>query len=57
MKPIDSAKLALLVAAIAVWMVGYRTQNRALMPVAVGLILVALLLRFVQPRPPAPPEP
>ena len=55
MKPIDAAKLALLVAAIAVWVVGYRTQNRSLLPVAVGLVVVALLLRFFNPRAPGAP--
>jgi hypothetical protein len=56
MKPMDSVKLALLLVAVTIWFVGYRTGSRPAMMLAIALVVTAFLLRFVK-GPPSTPEP
>lgn len=51
MKPIDALKLALVLAAIAIWAWGARTDDNVFMLVGVGFMVAALLLRFVPRKP------
>jgi membrane-associated PAP2 superfamily phosphatase len=55
MKPIDTAKVVLLLLGIGIWLVGYRLDNRALTFAAMACVIAAFLLRFVKAAPPASP--
>ncbi len=52
MKPLDAVKVTLLLVALAVWFVGMKTDSPRVMYAAIGIMVVAFLLRFVKPRPP-----
>jgi hypothetical protein len=52
-KPLDGAKVGLLLLSLGVWFVGYRTDSPKAMYAAIGIMVVAFLLRFVKPKPPA----
>ena len=56
MRPLDAIKIGLLITAIVIWFVGYKSQNRALMTTALALMDVAFALRFFKTRPPAAPS-
>lgn len=53
MKPLDTLKLSLLLAAILVWFLGFRMQSQPFMLAGIVLVVVAFALRFVK----APPKP
>jgi hypothetical protein len=52
-KPLDGVKVGLLLLSLGVWFVGYRTDSPKAMYAAIGIMVVAFLLRFVKPKPPA----
>jgi len=57
MRRLDLIKLGLLLTAIIVWFLGFRSQNRTLMTAALAMMVVAFSLRFFKTRPPDPPVP
>jgi hypothetical protein len=52
-KPLDALKMVLLLLSIGVWFIGYRTDSPRTMYAAIGIMVVAFLLRFWKPTPPA----
>ena len=57
MTPITIAKLALAAAGIVVFLIGFRTGQQELRWLGIGLVFVAVLLRFMgRRRPPAGPD-
>jgi uncharacterized protein YqgC (DUF456 family) len=50
MNTITQLKLGIVLVALVIWAYGYRTSNRTLMWVGMGLVVVAFLLRFVPQR-------
>ena len=46
MRPVDQAKITILVVAIAVWGWGAKTGNRTVMLVGISLVIVAFALRL-----------
>jgi uncharacterized protein YqgC (DUF456 family) len=57
MKPMDTMKLVLLLAAIVIWFVGYQTNDRMVQYIGVAVLASAFLLRFIKTAPPGPPTP
>ena len=53
MKPLDAVKVVLLFLALGLWFVGFKTDSPRVMYAAIGVMVVAFLLRFVKARPPA----
>ena len=53
MKPLDAVKVVLLFLALGLWFVGFKTDSPRVMYTAIGVMVVAFLLRFVKARPPA----
>ena len=50
MSKLTQAKLALALVAAIIWGAGYVQRNDALTWIGVGILAVAVLLRFVKPR-------
>ena len=50
MNTITQLKLGIVLVALIVWAYGYRANNRTVMWVGMGLVVVAFLLRFVPQR-------
>ncbi len=46
-------KMALLLVALVIWFAGWREGYRPAMMAAIGLVVIAFLLRFVKTDPPA----
>jgi len=55
MKPIDTAKVVLLLLGIGIWLLGNHLDDRALMIGGMVAVVAAFLLRFVKSQPPATP--
>jgi hypothetical protein len=56
-RPVDAAKVALLVGGIVLWLLGYSRDSQVLMISAVVVVVAAFLLRFVKTPPAAPGAP
>lgn len=52
MKPLTTAKIALAVSGVAIFVVGIRVDNALVRWAGTGLVAVAWLLRFVKDTPP-----
>ena len=50
MNTITRLKLGIVLVALIIWAYGFRTENRSLMWVGMGLVVAAFLLRFVPQR-------
>jgi uncharacterized protein YqgC (DUF456 family) len=53
----DTMKLVLLLAAIAIWFIGYQANDRMVQYIGVAVLAFAFLLRFFKKAPPGPPTP
>ena len=55
MSTLTKLKLGLTIIGLILFAYGARMENATIRMVAIGFVAAASLLRFVRPRPPAPP--
>jgi hypothetical protein len=47
-KPLDAIKLALLLVSLTTWFIGWRAGSPVVMKIAIGIMALAFLLRFLK---------